>query len=146
MSIAVTGHSKIVALLNSYTPSPPWDYVYTTHQKADLDIPSLSVEIDTNTPLTEDEALVNQELVDNRELRVSIRIHTGYRLGPVDTDTSNSISDTVVEWLRKNINLSNGYRIMDVLGTAYNVEHTSSGTTGAEIIIIIHKVEFYEQT
>ena len=105
----------------------------------------VSVEAETDIPLTGDSALVSQELVDNRNMRVSIRIHTGYRLGPVDTSLSVDIADTVVRWLRENINLADGYRMFDVLAGAYNVEHTSSGTTGAEVFVDIHKVENYVQ-
>jgi hypothetical protein len=145
MSAAVTAHSKIVTLLGTYSPSPTFEAVYDTHEVADLDVPSISVEIETDIPLEGDSALVQQELVDNRNIRLSIRIHTGYRLGPVDTDTSATSADEVVRWLRENINLGGGYRIFTVSGVAYNVEHASSGTTGAEINVDIHKVEFYEQ-
>jgi len=146
MSAASTAHSKIVAILQSFTPSPLWDAVYVTHETANLIIPSLSVEVDIDTPIEEDNAIVNQELLDNRNTRLSIRIHTGYRLGPVNTDSSVEIADAVVRWLRENINLGNGFRIFDVLGVVYNVEHVTSGTTGAELNVDIHKVEFYEQT
>ncbi len=145
MSAAGTAHQKIVTLLSAFTPPPLWDDVYNTHEKADLVIPSLSVEVETDTPLVGDAAIIEQELLDNRNIRLSIRVHTGYRLGPVDTNESVDIADTVIRWLRENINLGDGYRIFDTIGVAYNVEHTSSGTTGSEITVDIHKVEHYVQ-
>ena len=145
MSTAGTAHQKIVTLLDAYSPSPPWDAVYSTHEKALLVIPSISVEVDTDAPLVNDAAIIDQELLDNRNIRLSIRVHTGYRLGPIDTDESVNIADTVIRWLRENINLSGGYRIFDTIGVAYNVEHTSSGTTGSEITVDVHKVEHYIQ-
>ncbi len=146
MSASTTAHSKIVALLTTATPSMLWTAVYSTHETADLDIPSLSVEVETDTPLSDSDAINQQELVDNRNIRLSIRVHTGYRLGPVDTSEAMQIADEVIRELRENINLSDGYRIFDVSGTAYNVEHLSSGTTGAEINVDIHKVEYYAQS
>lgn len=145
MSASTTAHSKIVALLQSFAPSPSWSNTYDTHEKANLIIPALSVEVESDAPIPNDAAIVDQELVDNRNIRLSIKIHTGYRLGPVDTDTSMQIADDVVRWLRENIDLGDEYRIFEVVGSAYNVEHVSSGTTGTEILIDIHKVEFYEQ-
>lgn len=146
MSAAGTAHQKVVTLLGTYTPSPTFEAVYSTHETASLVVPSVSVEVETDTPLANDVALVSQELVDNRQVRLSIRIHTGYRLGPVDTSLSADIADEIVRWLREHINLGSGYRIFDVAGVAYNVEHTSSGTTGAEITVDIHKVEYYAQS
>jgi len=146
MSAAGTAHQKIVTLLENYAPSPLWNNVYSTHETADLTVPSLSVEVETDTPLSDDSALVSQELVDNRDIRISIRIHINYRLGPVNTDDAVDIADDVVRWLREHIDLNDGYRIFDVIGTAYNVEHASSGTIGSEIIINIHKVEYYVQS
>jgi len=145
VSVAGIAHQKIVSLLGTYV-TPPWDAVYSTHETANLVVPSLSVEPEVNVPLTGDAAIIQQELVDNRSVQISIRVHIGYRLGPVDTDTATAISDNVIRWLRENINLGDGYRMFDVTGIVYNVEHTSSGTTGAEITINIHKVEYYEQS
>lgn len=145
MSAATTAHTKIVALLTSFSPSPEWVDVYDTHEKANLLLPSLSVEVETDTPIVDDQAIVIQQLVDNRNVRLSIRVHTAYRLGPTDVNSAMNIADDVINWLRTHINLSDGYQIFDVAGAAYNIEHLSSGTTGAEILIDIHKVEFYEQ-
>lgn len=146
MSAAATAHQKIVDLLDSYEPSTVWVAVHPTHTTADLLLPSLSVEIETETPIVSDGALVSQELVDNWDIRLSVRVHTGYRLGIIDTAESADIVDIVIRWLRENIALGDGFRIFEVTGTAFNVEHTSSGTTGAEILITIHKVEYYDQT
>lgn len=146
MSAAGTAHQKIVTLLGNFSPSPLWDAVYDTHEKANLVVPSLSVEVETDTPLVDDNAITAQELVDNRNVQITVRVHTSYRLGPVDTNSATDIADAAVRWLRENIDLGDGYRLFETTGTAYNVEHTSSGTAGAEITINIHKVEYYEQS
>jgi hypothetical protein len=143
MASASTAHGKIVALLITmaeFTAST----VYDTHEKANLSLLSVSVEVETDTPLDGDAAINMQELVDNRNVLLSIRVHTGYRLGMVRTTPTAILADAVIRKVRENINLGNGYRVFDVPGVAYNVEHSSSGTTGAQINVNIHKVEFYE--
>lgn len=153
MGVASITQQKVITLLQEFAPSPPFVAVYDTHQIADLVTPSLSIEVEAIAPLEEDGAIVNQELIDNWLIRLSIRIHTAYRLGPVDSVTATSISDEVVRWLREHINLTSylpntgdAYRIFEVAGVAYNVDHASSGTTGAELIVNIHRVESYEQS
>lgn len=145
MSASVTAHSKVVALLDAITPSASWGNVYSKHAVANLLLPSISIQVETDTPLDNDKAINQTELHDNRNVRLSVYIHTAYRLGPTDTVSAKTIVDEVIRELRTNIDLSDGYRIFDVLGVAYDVEHGSSATTGAEVQIDIHKVEFYEQ-
>jgi hypothetical protein len=145
MSASRTAHSLIVALLRAKV-DPLWSAVYPTHEKADLAVPSLSVEVETDIPMENQGAINQQELQDNRLTQLTVRVHMNYRLGPVDTDGASQIADSVIRWLRENIELGDGFRVFEVAGSVYNVEHTSSGTTGAEITVNIHKVEFYEQT
>ena len=146
MSAAGTAHQKVITLLGALAPSPSFNAVYSTHETANLVVPSLSVEVESDVAIESDGALVQQEIVDNRNMRISIRVHINYRLGPVDTESATDITDEVVRWLRENLDLDGGYYIFAVSGIAYNVEHASSGTTGAEINVDVHKVEYYEQT
>ena len=146
MGINETAHSKVITLLNSYAPSPLWENVYTTHATANLIIPALSIEVETDIALEDDNAIYQNELLDNRNIQLSIRIHTGYRLGPINTTESIQLTDDVIRWLREHIDLADNYRIFEVSATAHNVDHSSSGTIGSEIIINIHKVENYEQS
>lgn len=143
MSASNTAHGKITALLITMAEFSA-STVYVTHEKANLAVPSLSVEVEADAPLDGDAAINTQELVDNRNVVLSVRVHTAYRLGPVDTGSNMTLADAVIRKIRENINLGGGYRVFDVLGVAYNVEHSSSGTTGAQINVNIHKVEFYE--
>ncbi len=152
MGLATTAKNKFITMLDSFAPSPQFDTVYNTHSVADLDIPSLSVEVETIIQLVGDSAIAQQELIDNWNIRLSVRVHTSFRLGPVDTETSAAIMDDIVRWIREHINLidvlpnlGEQYYIFDVSAAAYNVEHESSGTIGSELIVDIHKVENYEQ-
>jgi hypothetical protein len=155
MGFIETAHSKIVTVLEgliypspppSPSPSPVSINIYSTHKVANLIIPALSVEVETITPIRDDKAINNQELIDNWQQRFTIKIHTGYRLGIHDTTGSRAIADLVIRQLRINTNLADGYRMFDVVGIAFDVEHTESGTTGAEILVDVHKVEYYDQT
>lgn len=146
MSVSGTAHQKIVTLLTNYgAPSNTFANVYSKHAVANLVLPAVSVEVDSDAPITTDGAINQQELLDNRLILLSIRIHTAYRGGPDDIDTAVDLFDDVVDALRKNVTLSDSYHIFDVVGSAYNVEHESSGTTGVELLVNIHKVVFYEQ-
>jgi len=145
MSASESAHTKVIALLNTGLSSPLFDNVYDTHQKANLIIPALSIEVESEAPIEDDKGLLSQQLVDNRLIRLSIKIHTSYRLGTTKTVESMQIADEVIRHLRENINLNDNYWIFDVAGSVYNVEHVSSGTLGAEIIVDLHKVEFYAQ-
>lgn len=146
MSAASTAHSKVVALLSAASPSMTWTAVYGYHAKADLTVPSLSVQVETDLPLDNDRAIDAQELIDNRNVTLSIKIHTAYRLQPTQHATNLIATDEVIRELRENIDLGDGYRIFGVRGVAYDVEHTESATTGAEVQIDIHKVEYYAQS
>lgn len=145
MSAADSAHSKIVTLLTNYSPSATWINVYSTHNKANLIIPALSVEVDTDTPIDGDEAILQSELIDNRNIILSIFIHSGYRLGYKNTGQARLMTDEAIRQIRENIDLGDGYRVFDVIGAAYDTAHEVSGTTGAEIKISIHKVENYVQ-
>lgn len=145
MSAAGTAHQKIVTLLGTYAPSPSFETVYDSHVTANLIVPSLSVDVETDTAIANDAALVDQELVDNRNVQLTIRVHMAYRHGYVNTNDATDITDEIIRWLREHINLGDEYRIFEVTGAAYNVELSSSGTLGSEIIVNVHKPEYYEQ-
>ena len=108
-------------------------------------MPSVSVEISFDLPDPDNQFIVSGELWDNRNTQLSIRVHTQYRLGAVNPEQTTNITDEVIRELRENLDLGDNYYTMSVLGTAYNVEHETSATTGAEILINIHEVESYEQ-
>lgn len=144
MSVAYTAHSKVVALLDT-APAPLWEDVYSRHATANIILPSISVEVEAATPVGNDKAILDNELLDNYVVRLSIRIHTGYRQGAVNVVQASTLADAVITWLRTHIDLSDGYRIFDVQGAVYDSVHTSSGTTGAEVLVDVHKVAYYAQ-
>lgn len=139
-----TAHSKLVSLLAS-EPSSIWGTVHGRHQTANIALGDLSVEVEVDVALQDSRAIVDQVFIDNRNTSLSVRVHTGYHLGPTDPATTMLIADAVVRCLRENTDLSDGYTIFDVDGAAFNIALESSATTGAEIKVNIHKVESYDQ-
>jgi hypothetical protein len=146
MSVSVTAHSKLYTLLNAATPSASWSYVYQFHAKANLLLPALSVQVSTDSPVEDTDALVNQELIDYRESTLIVKVHTAYRLGLTDTATTKSIIDAAIREIRENTDLGNGFRVYDVFGVDYDVEHTESATTGGQFSVNVRKVEYYVQS
>jgi len=150
MGIAVTAQTKIVDLLivgpsPVPSPSPSWYDTYSQHATADMEIPSFSVETVLDEPILGDAAIDANEMVDNRLIQIMVRVHTGWRLGPHNTILARTITDEIVTLLRQHVNLGEGYWLFQV-GVRFGVSHDTSGTTGAEILINIHKVAFYAQS
>lgn len=144
MSVQVGAHTAIISRLSG--PSFTWGDVYSTHETADLDIPSLSVEVESAAPIESDKALVDSEVIDNWNVILSIRVHTGYRLGVVNTALSNAIVDELVTLLRTDLTIAAGFYVFNVVASAMNVSHESSGTTGAEVLVNIHVLAGYIQS
>lgn len=146
MSVSGTAHQTIVTLLSTYgAPSNSFSYVYSKHATASMLLPAVSVEVVSSAPIKDNVAINTQELLDNRLIVLSVKIHTAYRKGPSDPDTAVDLSDEVITALRKNVNLAGSYHVFEVMATAHNVEHDTSGTTGTELLVNIHKAVFYEQ-
>lgn len=146
MGVISTAHSKVVALLTSALSGATYSYIYGKHATANLELASVSIQAVSEAPIETDNALNTNELVDNCFITLSIHIHTGYRNGPTDVDIAMTIVDEIINTLRTNVDLNGGYRTFGVRSINFNVEHTESGTTGAEILIEIHKVEYYAQS
>lgn len=144
-TVSDTTHQKVFDLLDGESASSTFNYVYDRHQTANMLLPSLSIEVNFETPIESDAAITAQELVDNKLCQLSIKVHTAYRLGYTDIETARVIVDEVITILRTNIDLSDGYRIFNVSGIVYNVEHGESATSGAELTVNVHKVVYYEQ-
>ena len=133
--------SKVVALLTT-TPSPAYS-VYARHAVADLDLPSITVEIDSDTPIETDKAFYDGSFVHNHAILISIRIHTSYSGGVEKFSDSVAIVDSVVTTLNENLDLADGYRTIDFNVQTFNSEFAESKSVGAELKLTVHKVEVY---
>lgn len=141
-----TAQSKVVALIDNELGSgagSPVANVYSYHGVANLVLDGITVEPVTNVPVDADAAIYMNEIVDNHEITFSVRVHTGYSGGVYDVDGTVSLMDDLVTVLRTNLDLSDGYRIIGFGVQSYNVGFDESRSTGAELMITIHKVENY---
>src|SRR4030042_125096 len=150
-----TAHAKVIARLQSQfgggsspspSPSPlpsPSLSVYSYHAVANLELDALTVEPISNIPVTSDSGFGDGQFIENHEIRISIRIHTSYSGGIEQLATTLDLVDEVITVLKTNIDLGDRYMLMGFLGETINVEFAESQSVGAEIIVIIHKVEGY---
>ena len=147
-TIVETAHAKLVALADAQVgtglPSPLMT-VYSYHHVANLLLDGLTVEPESNTPVSADGAIYENEVLDNHEITFTLRIHTGYSGGVRDVTGTIELMDTLITALRQNLNLGDGYRLMNYTAPEYRQEFDESRTTGAQLTITIHKVEQYVQ-
>lgn len=119
---------------------------YNTHNVANLALPAVSVEANSQAQLSNDSANWASDLIVNHIVVISIRCHTGYSGGEPDPDEATLLMDEVVHRLKTNINnLADNYRIMEIPVPTYTTEWDDSGTTGAEMMLEVHKVVNYVQ-
>ena len=124
--------------------------VFKGHNIADIaglaGVPdAVTIGVESNSPLTGDDALWSNDIVVNHEIILSIRAHTGWMLGPHYQETTVELMDDIIEKLKTNVTLSNGYRIMGFSTTFYREEFIESGTRGGQVNVALHKVTQYTQ-
>ena len=146
--IVKVAHGKLDALvqlkMGTGLPSPTVT-VHSYHHVANLLLNAITIEPISNVPIENDGAIYSQEVVDNHEIGFSFRVHTAYSGGVVDIDGTIELMDTLITVLRQNLNLADGYRIMDFGVQDYRQEFTESRTTGAQLTLTVHKVKNYVQ-
>ena len=119
---------------------------YDTHNVANLALPSTSVEAVAQSQILSDSVNWSGDSIINHAVTINIRCHTGYIGGEPDPTQATELMDEVIYRLKTNINnLADNYRIMEIPVPAFNVEWDDSGTTGAEMNLIVHKVVDYVQ-
>ena len=135
--------SKVVTVLNSGGHISPVYPVHNYHAVADLDLPSITVEVESNVPSESDKAFYAGSFVHNHHITLSIRVHTSYSGMPEDSAHSVTVMDEVITALNTNLNLADGYRIISFGAQSYNIEFAESKSVGAELKLVVHKVSDY---
>lgn len=141
-----TAHSKVVARLQAQIGSglpTPLATVYSYHKVANLVLDAITVEPLTNIPVTSDGGFGNSQFIDNHEITVSIRVHTSYSGGIERLDATMELTDLVITSMKTSMDLGDRYKLMGFSGEQLNAEFEESQSVGAEVLIIIHKVEGY---
>lgn len=142
----VTAHSKVIARLNAQIGSgipTPLVTVHSYHAIANLVLDAVTVEPISNVPVTTDAGFGSGQFIENHEITISIRIHTSYSNGIEQLDTTLDLVDEVITAIKQSIDYGDRYILMGFGGETINTEFAESQSVGAEIIVIIHKVEGY---
>ena len=141
-----TAQSKVVARLQAQmgTGLPtPVAIIYSYHAVANLLLDAVTVEPMSNIPVTSDAGFGSNQFIENHEIRLSVRVHTSYAGGIEQLDTSLELVDEVITAIKSSIDFGDRYILMGFSGEAVNLEFAESQSVGAEITVIIHKVEGY---
>jgi len=143
MEVSTTAKTKIYDVLNG-SVSPILANVYSRHNVADMTLPAVTVDNFSTVTTEEDGALSGAEFIDNYEITLTVRVHTAYMGDYKDAGgTATEIVDDVITILRENMNLGDQYRLFKVNAEEFDLEFEESATTGAELTIIVNKVERY---
>jgi hypothetical protein len=144
-----TAHSKVYNRLldeigSGVSPLPsPLVNVYSYHAVANLVLDAITVEPVSNIPVTSDAGFGAGQFIENHEIRISIRVHTSYSGGIEQLATTLELVDQVITAIKSDIDFGDRYMLMGFAGEGINLEFAESRSVGAEIIVIIHKVEGY---
>lgn len=143
MEVSSTAKTKVYDALNDAV-SPIVTNVYSRHNVADMTLPAVTVDVVSTVTTDDDGALSSTEFIDNYEITISARVHTGYIDDYKDASgTSAEIVDDVITILRDNMNMGDQYRLFRVNSEEFDLDFDESATTGAEVMITINKVERY---
>lgn len=141
-----TAHTKIVTRLQAQVGSglpTPLANVYDYHKVANLELDAVTVEPLSNIPIQSDGAFGSNQFIDNHEITISVRVHTSYLNGVEDLAGTLSLLDSVLTALVTGLDLGNRYKLMRYASEQVNAEFTDSYSVGAEVLVVIHKVEGY---
>lgn len=141
-----TAHSKVVARLQAQVGSglpTPLATVYGYHKVANMVLNAVTVEPVTNIPVAPDGAFGSNQFIDNHEITISIRVHTSYMNGVEDLDSTMELLDDVITAMKTSMDLGDRYKLMRFGAEGINIQFEDSQSVGAELLIIIHKVEGY---
>ncbi len=148
-----TAHYKVFAVLSSgsYSSQPLGTNVFESNILATVSIPngSGSIMIGAESDIPEAEGNFTIDHIDDHFIGLVIDIPVAYVGGQVNLNTSIRLTDNIVEKLRKNVDLGDGYRFLED-GAFYNVTQytdllSESQTLGARLNITIRKPLAYTQ-
>ena len=118
--------------------------VYDRHNKADLDLPAISVGPGTATPNPDDGARYTSQDIVYWDLTTTIRVHTAYTGGVLDQSGTINLVDDVLQKLRDNISAIANYKITGQ-SVAYDLGFEESETRGAQIEVMMLTYVQYTQ-
>jgi len=143
-----TAQEKVVARVNAQMGSglpTPLVTVYSYHAVANLVLDAITVEPISNIPVTGDSGFGNGQLTENHEIILSVRVHTSYVGGIEQLDRTLELVDEVITAIKLNqyFSVDEQYKLLGFASEGINIEFSESQSVGAEIMVIIHKLEGY---
>lgn len=134
--------------LNSFralTGDQLFESIHDTHNVAYLRFPALTIGPYSLTPRREDAGFSGSDLIENFEIILSVRVHSGYSIQPLNFDLMVELTDDVIEQLKTHISAASGYRLMECEVLSYNDNFAESDTVGATVQVTLHSVAAYSQ-
>ncbi len=119
--------------------------VYKGHIIADISLPAVTIDAETDLPVELDGAVDGNDDVVNHAIVLSLRVHTSYAGRTYDASGTIQLVDAVIKKLKKNINLSSTFRLMEFEVEALRSVFEETATQGALITITIHTIVLYAQ-
>lgn len=118
---------------------------HKTHRVADLTFPAVTITPERNFPSTKDSAKWTSDIIINHVVEISIRVHTKYIGDIIDQRLNSYYMDEIIDVLNRNRDLGI-YRVMEFSTASYSEQFPDSGTSGAQVNVILHRVARYTQT
>lgn len=139
MSIIINeAHDKLYELMNAEFPSQTANY----NTVAAMILPSVTVQA-----VSEDENNEgwSNDILMRHLINVSIRVHTSFVGFARNNPAARAYVDHIITQVRSNIDLGDGYRVLEFKVSSMDTEFDDSKTRGAEIVVTVLKVERHTQ-
>jgi hypothetical protein len=118
--------------------------VYSKHNEADLDLPGITVGLESMVPRGDDSYTIAGALGVPWDVSVSVRVHIAYVGGVIDQAVLIGLVDDVIEKLRSNYQTIAGYMLTDV-SVEFGRTFDESETVGAQVTAVYLARDEYEQ-
>lgn len=142
-----TGRDKLYALMNTLKTSmatgydPTFSYVYNKHNVAALSLPAVTVDFEDATP----ENQIASDYNIKNMMTFSIRVHTAYGGGIANGEKNARLLNSIVNKVKANIDLDDGYRVEEVTDYRANEYFGESDTLGGSLMVAVSKFVEYTQ-
>ena len=144
-----TAGDKIVAQLNALVTvmasgyDPKISHVYDHHNCAKLELPGVTIGIDTVAP--EFEGVSSSGVTVEYPMVVTVRVHVAYVGGIPDNVKAGRLINSIVNYLKENLDLSDGYRVHSIPEIQLAQEFAESATYGAECTVVVNTYTSHDQ-
>ena len=142
-----TGRDKLYALMDALKTSmatgydPTFSYLYAKHNVANLVLNAVTIDFEDATP----ENQIASDYHIKNIMTFSIRVHTAYGGGIADGEKNARLLNSIINKVKANINLDDGYRVEVVTDYKANEYFEESDTIGGSVMVAVSKFVEYTQ-